>query len=157
MGDSMNASSTGDSLLEESVRAAEQARELQDAAAALMSRTWADEQSLRQRTLAIDSDLKRLESVSKKNRSLDPKLKEKIEEELYRARCILTDGDTAALLPSKAHGSIYLLLIPFLECFFCCVLMYLCIYFFFGGYIRPISEDVPWSHQCAGDTQGGAT
>jgi hypothetical protein len=104
MGDSMNASSTGDSLLEESVRAAEQARELQDAAAALMSRTWADEQSLRQRTLAIDSDLKRLESVSKKNRSLDPKLKEKIEEELYRARCILTDGDTAALLPSKAHG-----------------------------------------------------
>lgn len=78
MGDSLNVSSTEDSLLEESVRAAEQARELQDAAAALMSRTWADEQSLRQRTLAIDSDLKRLESVSKKNRSLDPKLKEKV-------------------------------------------------------------------------------
>jgi hypothetical protein len=78
MGDSTNASSTGDSLLEESVRAAEQARELQDAAAALMSRTWADEQSLRQRALAVDSDLKRLESVSKKNRSVDPKLKEKV-------------------------------------------------------------------------------
>lgn len=78
MGDSINASSTGDSLLEESVRAAEQARELQDAVAALMSRTWADEQSLRQRALAMDSDLKRLELVSKKNRGLDPKLKEKV-------------------------------------------------------------------------------
>ncbi|KAJ1692794.1 hypothetical protein LUZ63_009492 [Rhynchospora breviuscula] len=104
MGESTNASSTGDALLEESVRTADQARELQDAAAAHMSKTWADEQSLRQRAIAIDSDLKLLESVSKKNRSLDPKLKEKIEEELYRARCILTDGDAASLLPSKSHG-----------------------------------------------------
>jgi hypothetical protein len=78
MGDSMNASSTGDLLLEDSARASEQARELQEAAAALMSRTWADEQSLRQRALAVDSDLKRLESVSKKNRSVDPKHKEKV-------------------------------------------------------------------------------
>ncbi|KAJ3672539.1 hypothetical protein LUZ60_007260 [Juncus effusus] len=101
MGDS---SSNGDSLMEEAVRAAEQARELQDAAAALVSRAWADEQSLRQRAVALDSDLRRLESVVKKNRGLDPKVGEKIEEELYRARCFLTDGDAATLLSSKSHG-----------------------------------------------------
>lgn len=28
-----------------------------------------------------------------------------LEDELYRARCILVDGDAASFLPSKAHGS----------------------------------------------------
>ncbi|XP_010941097.1 uncharacterized protein [Elaeis guineensis] len=96
-------------LVEEAARLAEQARELQDAAAALLSKTWNEEQALRQRALALVSDLKRLrssvDSVATKNPAvLDPKIAGKIEEELYRARCLISDGDVASLLPSEAHG-----------------------------------------------------
>ncbi|XP_038970736.1 transmembrane protein 120 homolog isoform X2 [Phoenix dactylifera] len=96
-------------LAEEAARLAEEARELQDAAAALLSKTWKEEQALRQRALALESDLKRLRSsfdaASKKNHAgLDPKTADKIDEELYRARCLISDGDVASLLASKDHG-----------------------------------------------------
>ncbi|XP_073012293.1 uncharacterized protein [Typha latifolia] len=99
-----------DSLLDEAARIAEQARELRDAAAALISRTWNEEQVLRQRALALESDLRRLQSTvdsSATNRRaavVDFKLADKIDEELYRARCLISDGDVASLLPSKDHG-----------------------------------------------------
>ncbi|OAY75226.1 hypothetical protein ACMD2_16152 [Ananas comosus] len=106
-------------LLEEAARAAERARELQEAAAAHISRTWTEEEALRKRALALDSDLRRLQSsldsAAKKGGGgdgggggggggLDPRIADKIDEELYRARCILSEGDVASLLPSKAHG-----------------------------------------------------
>ncbi|KAG6488005.1 hypothetical protein ZIOFF_056763 [Zingiber officinale] len=101
-------------LVEEAARLAEAAQELQDAAAALISRTGSEEQSLRQRTLALESDLRRiqasLDSLAKKKCGpggggcIDPKIAEKVDEELCRARCLIVDGDIASLLPSKAHG-----------------------------------------------------
>ncbi|WOK97161.1 transmembrane protein 120 [Canna indica] len=100
--------------MEEAARLAEAARELQEAAAALNSRTGSEEQSLRQRALALESDFRRVQSslgsaAKKKSGSaagggFDPKIAEKVDEELYRARCIINDGDVASLLPSKSHG-----------------------------------------------------
>ncbi|XP_072994091.1 uncharacterized protein [Typha latifolia] len=96
---------SSDALLEEAARAAEQTRELRDAAASLASRTWSEEQSLRQRALAVESDLRRLQTaIEKRGGALDPKIADKIDEELYRARCAIGDGDVASLLPSKAQG-----------------------------------------------------
>ncbi|XP_064952825.1 uncharacterized protein LOC135608378 isoform X1 [Musa acuminata AAA Group] len=101
-------------LLEEAARLAEAARELQEAAAILISRTRNEEQSLRQRAVALESDLRRLQSsldstVRKKGESatgggVDPKIAEKVDEELCRARCVINDGDVASLLLSKTHG-----------------------------------------------------
>ncbi|KAG1354526.1 transmembrane protein [Cocos nucifera] len=106
MGDTTPAGENGRDA-EEADRLADIARELQDSASALISRTWSEEQALRQRALALDSDLRRLQSAidsAVKNGSLDPKNAEKMDEELYRTRCVLSDTDVAFLLPSKAHG-----------------------------------------------------
>ncbi|XP_020685371.1 transmembrane protein 120 homolog isoform X2 [Dendrobium catenatum] len=94
-------------LIYEASRVSDVARELQDSASDLISRTWKEEQSLRQRALALDSDIRRLQSSlcsASKSPSFDSKLTEKIEEEIYRAKCLLSDGDVASLLPSKDHG-----------------------------------------------------
>nr|CAD1820711.1 unnamed protein product [Ananas comosus var. bracteatus] len=93
-------------LLEEAARAAERARELQDAAAALLSAAAADEQRFRGRALALDSDLRRLCSsrLAATAAAVDPEIADRIDEELDRARCLISDGDVATILPSKAHG-----------------------------------------------------
>lgn len=62
-------------------RVLEQAKELHDSAASLISRTASDEQSLRQRALSLESSIRRLRSLlnsllSKK--LLDSKLAEKV-------------------------------------------------------------------------------
>ncbi|GLT30519.1 hypothetical protein SLA2020_053150 [Shorea laevis] len=85
----------------------EQAKDLQESAASLISRTNNDEQSLRQKALTLESSIRRLRSlvdslVSRK--LLDPKLADKLEDDLQRAKCILADGDAAAFLPTKVQG-----------------------------------------------------
>ncbi|KAJ0968844.1 hypothetical protein J5N97_021721 [Dioscorea zingiberensis] len=109
MGDSPseNGREAGQSLVDEASRLVDLARELQESASAHISRTWNDEQALRQRALSLDSELRRLQSAfdsASRNRALDPRVAEKIDEELYRARCVVSDGDVASLLPNKAHG-----------------------------------------------------
>lgn len=92
---------------EEVGRAVEQAKELQDAAAAHVARSSGEEQSIRQRTLALDSSIRRLrDSIGAEASSglLDSKLADRLEEELQRARCIMADGDASSFLPSKAQG-----------------------------------------------------
>ncbi|KAG0453863.1 hypothetical protein HPP92_025167 [Vanilla planifolia] len=94
-------------IVGEAARLCELARELQDSTSSLMSRTWNEEQVLRQRALALDSDLRRLQSSLEfvsRSRSFDQKLAEKVEEDMYRAKSVLVDGDVASLLPSKGHG-----------------------------------------------------
>ncbi|KAJ6850594.1 transmembrane protein 120-like protein [Iris pallida] len=102
-------------LWEEAARLGELARELQESASALISRTWNEEQGLRQRALALESDLKRAQSAlaaarRRSSAAFDPKAVEKIDEELYRARCLIKEGDLASILPNKDHG-------PFLKMF----------------------------------------
>lgn len=109
MGDSPpeNDRDIGRSFLNEASRLVDLARELQESATSHISRTWNEEQALRQRALSLDSDLRKLQSAfdsASRDRALDPKLAEKMDEELYRARCVVSDGDVASLLPSKAHG-----------------------------------------------------
>ncbi|GKD83616.1 transmembrane protein 120, partial [Tanacetum coccineum] len=76
-------------------------------AATLISRNSQEEASLRQRALALNSNIKRLHSFiasSVKKGSLDPKDAEKFVEELSRASYTLSEGDAAAFLPSKSYG-----------------------------------------------------
>ncbi|WRX18131.1 Ion channel TACAN/TMEM120B - like 1 [Theobroma cacao] len=70
---------------EEVGRVVEQARELQESGASLISRISNEEQSLRQKANSLESSIRRLQ-------------------DLLRARCIITDGDAAAFLPAKAQG-----------------------------------------------------
>ncbi|KAL6581612.1 hypothetical protein OROMI_007535 [Orobanche minor] len=73
----------------------EQAKELQEAAACLISRTSLEEDALRQRVASLDSRIKSLRSSVNND---------KLEEELVRAGYVLSEGDAAAYLPSKSHG-----------------------------------------------------
>ncbi|XP_066352500.1 uncharacterized protein [Miscanthus floridulus] len=80
-------------------RAAEQARDLQDAAAALLTRTRAEE-ALRRLAAALQGELRRLHEAAAAHADSD-----KVEEDLDRATCLIADGDVAALLPSKMQGA----------------------------------------------------
>ncbi|KAL6006680.1 hypothetical protein ACLOJK_032173 [Asimina triloba] len=125
----------GANLREECDRVVELARELQESASVFLSQTWNQEQSLRQRALALDSAIQRLQSSvvsAAKTEAIDPKDAEKVtfltlnplrrfcyvsvlisvdfwvlllklNEELCRARCVITDGDVSSFLPTKSH------------------------------------------------------
>ncbi|CAA2964430.1 transmembrane protein 120 homolog [Olea europaea var. sylvestris] len=92
MGDSPDDRVAGDDI----ARLVEQAKELQDSAAALISRTSREEDELRQRVASLDSHIQSLRNL---------KHDDKLDEELIKARYILSEGDAAAFLPSKSHGS----------------------------------------------------
>ncbi|KAG6435033.1 hypothetical protein SASPL_106682 [Salvia splendens] len=78
---------------------AEEAKELQETAASLISRTTREEDALRQRVAAIDARINSVCSPLRGSKDFD-----KVEEELKRVRYILSEGDAAAFLPSKSHG-----------------------------------------------------
>lgn len=66
---------------EEVRRLVEQAKELQESAASLISRSSSEEQSLRQRALSLDSSIRRLRSSIHSllaNKLLDPKLADRV-------------------------------------------------------------------------------
>ncbi|KAL6004091.1 hypothetical protein ACLOJK_004638 [Asimina triloba] len=92
-------------LREESARVVEQARELQDSASSLLSKTWNEQQSLCQRALALESNIKKIRSsieAAVKTGALDIcDSEKKLDEELFKAKCIINDGDAASLLPSN--------------------------------------------------------
>ncbi|KAI7740883.1 hypothetical protein M8C21_021983, partial [Ambrosia artemisiifolia] len=83
-------------------------KELEDeSASALISRNSSEDASLRQRALALDSNIKMLRSFidsSVKKGTLDAKRAEKLSEELSRASYALSEGDAATFLPCKSHG-----------------------------------------------------
>ncbi|XP_047954692.1 transmembrane protein 120 homolog [Salvia hispanica] len=77
----------------------EQAKELQETASSLISRTSREEDALRQRVAALDARISSLRSSLRGSKDFD-----KLDEELTRVRYILSEGDAAAFLPSKSHG-----------------------------------------------------
>lgn len=100
--------STVEKMEEEVCSVLEEAKELSDAVSAHMSKTQSDEQPLRQRALRLDSRIHSLRSSLDSllsHKLLDPKLADKLDEDLQRARCIFVDGDAASLLPGHAQGS----------------------------------------------------
>ncbi|XP_051137973.1 uncharacterized protein LOC127256162 [Andrographis paniculata] len=94
MGDSPSLSVDG-----EVSRLLDQAKELQETASSLISRTSREEDDLRQRVASLDSHIASLRSSLRTSRNSD-----KVEEELLKARYILSEGDAAAFLPSKSPG-----------------------------------------------------
>lgn len=78
----MSDSNSSDRNVDEEVcRIVEQSKELQESAASLISKNSQEEASLRQRALALDSNVKRLRlliSSSVKKGNLDPKDAEKV-------------------------------------------------------------------------------
>lgn len=94
-------------IMEEVGRVVEQAKELQEAAASFISSSSKEEQTLRQRAVALDSSIFKLRSAINSlifDRRIDPKLAEKLEDELNRAKCILADGDASAFLPGETES-----------------------------------------------------
>ncbi|CAA3001491.1 transmembrane 120 homolog [Olea europaea subsp. europaea] len=77
-------------------RLVEQAKEIQDSAASLISRTTLEEDALRRRLASLDAHINSLRNSKHAD--------EKLEEELIKVRYILSEGDAAAFLPSKSHG-----------------------------------------------------
>lgn len=80
MGDSATLEQTAGNIEEEVTRVLEQAKELQDSAASLLSKASNDEQSLRLRAISLDSSIRRLHSLIDSllsNKILDPKLADK--------------------------------------------------------------------------------
>ncbi|KAL7583892.1 uncharacterized protein LOC111917671 [Lactuca sativa] len=109
MGHSAVVSSDGPvrNTADEVSRIVEQSKELQDSATSLISRTSEEEASLRQRALALRSNIKMLRSFiasSLKKGNLDPKNAAKMIEELTRVNFALNEGDASAYLPCKSHG-----------------------------------------------------
>ncbi|GMH28782.1 hypothetical protein Nepgr_030625 [Nepenthes gracilis] len=96
------------STVEEEVeRVVEQSKELHEAAASLISKASKEAQILRLRALSVDTSILKLRSSIDSllsHRRLDPKLADKLEDELNRARCILDDGEASSFLPGKAQG-----------------------------------------------------
>ena len=81
MVDTDNMPDSSHNLEDEVGRVVEQAKELHESAASLISRTAIDEQSLRQRALSLDSSLRRLRSLLTSLQSkklVDSKLAEKV-------------------------------------------------------------------------------
>ncbi|KAJ4917125.1 TMPIT-like protein [Raphanus sativus] len=90
---------------EEVRRMVEQVKELHDTATSFVSSSSHEELSLRKRSSAVDASINRLHStLLLSDKHLDPKLFDKLEEDLQRARCMLADGDTSSFLPSKPQG-----------------------------------------------------
>ncbi|KAF9592906.1 hypothetical protein IFM89_018622 [Coptis chinensis] len=99
----MGESESHNKMEEEAVRLGELAKELQESASIFISKTTTEEQSLRQRALSINSNIQKLRSTVR-TAALHPHEAERLDEELFRAKCILTDGDAASFLPNKSHG-----------------------------------------------------
>ncbi|KAJ3692628.1 hypothetical protein LUZ60_011723 [Juncus effusus] len=94
-----------DELLTEAVAAKQRATELQEAAMAAAGRRSVEEMSLRHRFAAVDSALRRLSSsLNSARERLDPGISVRIDEQLRKAKCRISEGDVASLLPVKAHG-----------------------------------------------------
>uniref|UniRef100_A0A0D6R458 TMPIT-like protein n=1 Tax=Araucaria cunninghamii TaxID=56994 RepID=A0A0D6R458_ARACU len=97
-----------ESIAEEIGRLVDQAKALQDSASAFCSKIKLEEEGIRLKALALESDIKRLRSslnsASDKD-AIDHREAEKLEEELFRARCMISEGDVSALLPAKSQGS----------------------------------------------------
>ncbi|KAF8077391.1 hypothetical protein N665_1041s0006 [Sinapis alba] len=89
---------------EEVKRIVEEVKELHDSAASFISSSSHQELTLRQKASSVDASVRRLHSTLASDKSLDPKLVEKLEEDLHRARCMLADGDLSSFLPSKPQG-----------------------------------------------------
>eukprot|EP00262_Sarcandra_glabra_P001066 TRINITY_DN11065_c0_g1_i1.p1 TRINITY_DN11065_c0_g1~~TRINITY_DN11065_c0_g1_i1.p1 ORF type:complete len:368 (-),score=38.91 TRINITY_DN11065_c0_g1_i1:33-1136(-) len=109
MGDSAGENSMNPqrNFIEECSRVVELAKELQDSASSLLSRTWSEEQALRQRAVTLESNIRNLQSSiesAAKNGDVNLRDAEKMEEELCRARCVISEGDVSSFLPSKVHG-----------------------------------------------------
>ncbi|KAJ6776627.1 TMPIT-LIKE PROTEIN [Salix koriyanagi] len=98
------AAAAEDTVEEEVGRVVEQGKELQETAASLIAKSAHDEQSVRQKVLSLESSIRRCRSLLDRNNHLAPKLADKLEEDLQKARCIIADGDASAFLPSKPQG-----------------------------------------------------
>lgn len=81
MGDRATLEQSAGNIEEQVSGVVEQARELQEAASSHISRTSIEEQSLRQRALCLDSDIRRLRSLIDsllRSKILDPKSADKV-------------------------------------------------------------------------------
>ncbi|CAN6480624.1 unnamed protein product [Victoria cruziana] len=93
-------------LLREASRVLERAKELQDSASSLISKTKSEEQSLCHRALALDSEIGRLKrsiGAAAKAGAIDYRTADQMEEKLFKAKCVMSDGDVSSFLPVNSN------------------------------------------------------
>eukprot|EP00246_Nothoceros_aenigmaticus_P014077 TRINITY_DN5184_c0_g3_i1.p1 TRINITY_DN5184_c0_g3~~TRINITY_DN5184_c0_g3_i1.p1 ORF type:complete len:168 (-),score=24.50 TRINITY_DN5184_c0_g3_i1:61-564(-) len=85
----------------------ERCKALQDLASSHSSKVRRDAEDLSEEALTLDLEIKQLEadinSASEKDH-ISQQLVHKIEEDLYKARFMIYEGDVGALLPSNSNG-----------------------------------------------------
>ncbi|XP_021851425.1 uncharacterized protein [Spinacia oleracea] len=105
MGDQMNQPEPR--IEEEMEKVVDQIKELQEAASSLISMSSREEKNLQHRALSLDASIAKLRSSISSLTSdgrMDPKLAEKLEDELNKAKCILVDGDASSFLAGKVDS-----------------------------------------------------
>ncbi|BBM98578.1 transmembrane protein 120 [Marchantia polymorpha subsp. ruderalis] len=83
----------------------ERCKALQDAANTHSARIKYDSQILSQQATSVVADIKNVRSfINSAQDEINPRLAEKLEEDLFRARSMVYEGDAASLLPAKPNG-----------------------------------------------------
>ncbi|KAL2652095.1 hypothetical protein R1flu_020223 [Riccia fluitans] len=83
----------------------ERCKMLQEAAATHATRVKYDSQALSQQATSVVADIKSVRSfINSAHDHIDPRVAEKLEEDLFRARSMVYEGDAASLLPAKPNG-----------------------------------------------------
>jgi hypothetical protein len=86
----------------------ERCKALQDAATAHAARIKYDSQSLSQQATTLVTEINNVRSFinthAHEKEEMSPRLAEKLEDDLCRARSMIFDGDAASLLPAKSNG-----------------------------------------------------
>ncbi|GLJ56164.1 hypothetical protein SUGI_1205710 [Cryptomeria japonica] len=98
-------STENNSIAEQIGRLVEQAKALQDSAGAFCSKIKLEEEAIRQRAVTLESEIKKLRFSLNSADDIDHREAEKLEEELFRAHCMISEGDVSALNPNKPQGS----------------------------------------------------
>ncbi|KAL2652114.1 hypothetical protein R1flu_020242 [Riccia fluitans] len=83
----------------------ERCKVLQDMAATHVARVKYDSQALSQQVTSVVADIKSVRAfINSAHDHINPRVSEKLEVDLFRARSMIYEGDAASLLPAKPNG-----------------------------------------------------
>ncbi|KAL3699820.1 hypothetical protein R1sor_017842 [Riccia sorocarpa] len=83
----------------------ESCKALQDKAATHAARIKYDSQTLSQQATSVVAEIKNVRAfINSAHDHIDPRVAEKLEEDIFRARNMVYEGDAASLLPAKPNG-----------------------------------------------------
>lgn len=97
----------GEKLLQDVASVVERCKQLQETAVGYSGRLKTESDALGQQAISLEKEIKQLKkdlSEAADKDEITSTVAEELDEELYRARGMVYEGDVAALLPHKANG-----------------------------------------------------